>query len=249
MPSAFAVILEDFEDELTAVGALVSASADPNTARPKTRIAGANAAVLLLAATFEEFVREMARAYARAIVEACDSYEKLPHKLATVLWKRTMEALARLQLSPRKEIFSRESIFSDALTRFTVTYQFCRGDISQDIYEDLIHNENNMRPQEINSLFNLSGLKNVCMVASDNDGLMELLNETEPTKANARLVDRMDEFYERRNQIAHSIRAMRSSGPQEISGDIEMMRRFGQALCLALEKQLEVAPPLNKAGA
>ena len=47
----------------------------------------------LLAATFEEFVREMARAYARAVVASSKSIEMLPSRLAHAAWRRTMETL------------------------------------------------------------------------------------------------------------------------------------------------------------
>jgi RiboL-PSP-HEPN len=163
MTSAFTVLFEEFDEELSAIKILVDASADPKLGRPKARVAGANAATLLLAATFEEYVRELARAFARAVVESCSSHEKLPPRLASVAWRRTMEALAKVRLKPTEE---RENVFAEALARFTVTYEFCRGDLSQDIYQDLIHNENNMRPQEINSLFNISGLRDVCLLAS-----------------------------------------------------------------------------------
>jgi hypothetical protein len=239
MPSPFAVIFEEFEQELAAVGALVQASADPKLARPRVRVAGANAAILLLAATFEEFVREIARSFARAVVQASGSYEKLPPRLASVAWRRTMEALARIRLDPRRDIFSRESIFADALTRFAVTYDFCRGDISQDIYGDLIYNENNMRPQEINSLFSVSGLGNVCFRACADDQLMNLLGASEQGIAHTQFVDLLEEFFQRRNQVAHSINAMRSSGPEQISKDIELLRVFGIALCRTLENQVE----------
>ena len=75
MATHFTVILDDFEEELEAIKILVQASADPRLGKPRTRVAGANAAVLLLAATFEEFVRQMARAFARAVVEACEAYD------------------------------------------------------------------------------------------------------------------------------------------------------------------------------
>jgi hypothetical protein len=235
MATQFTVILEDFEEELQAIKILVQASADPALGRPRTRVAGANAAVLLLAATFEEFVRQMARAFARAVVEACEVYDQLPPKLAAVAWKRTLEGMARIRLDPQAKNFSREGLFSDALTRFTVVYEFCKGDLTQDIYNDLIHNENNMRPQEINSLFKLSGLSNVCLLASAFPYIMEFVSETEPGKANGRLVEHLEDFFERRNQVAHSINAMRSSGPEQINGDIELLTAFGRALAETLE--------------
>lgn len=237
MATVFSAVLADYEEELDAIRILVQASADPALGKPRARVAGANAAVLLLAATFEEFIRQLARAYAKAVVDACESYERLPAKLATVAWRRTLEAIARLRLDPQISNFSREGMFADALTRFTTVYEFCKGDLSQDIYQELIHNENNMRPQEINGLFNLSGLKNICMLASSSQDLMNFVNEVEPGKANARVVELIEDFFERRNQIAHSINAMRSSGPDQINKDINFLCSFGKGIVAALEEQ------------
>lgn len=237
MATVFSAVLEDYEEELDAIRILVQASADPALGKPRARIAGANAAVLLLAATFEEFVRQLARAYAKNVVDACGSFERLPPKLAGVAWRRTLESMARIRLDPQLTHFSREGVFADALTRFTTVYEFCKGDLSQDIFSDLIHNESNMRPQEINGLFNLSGLKNVCLLASSSPDLMNFVNETEPSKANARIVERLEDFFERRNQIAHSINAMRSSGPGQINEDINLLTIFGKAIAATLETQ------------
>lgn len=235
MTTVFSVILEDYEEELDALRILVQASSDSALGRPRARVAGANATVLLLAATFEEFIRQLARAYAKDVVESCGSYERLPPKLAGIAWRRTLEAIARVRLDPQIGNFSREGIFADALTRFTTVYEFCKGDLSQDIYTELIHNENNMRPQEINGLFNLSGLKNVCYAASLWPDLMDLVDESEPGKTNERVVQRIEDFFERRNQIAHSINAMRSSGPEQINEDINFLMVFGRGITAALE--------------
>jgi hypothetical protein len=75
MPSVFGVIFEEFEQELDAIQILVGPAGDAKPSA-KARVAGANAAVLLLAASFEEFVRELAREYARAVVAATPSYDK-----------------------------------------------------------------------------------------------------------------------------------------------------------------------------
>lgn len=244
MPSIFEVIAEEFEQELEAIRILVDPRADANLAA-RVRVAGANAAVLLLAATFEEFVRELAREYARAVVASKPSYDDLPPKIAQVAWRRTMEELARIKLNPKTEVFSRESIFSDAQTRFAVTYQFCRGDITQDIYKDLIHNENNMRPEELNSMFRLSGLKNVCFLAADFAELKSYLGVDDQNLAHGKLLKTLDDFFDRRNQTAHEVQAMRSVSPDAIGTDIDLLRLFGKALASSLEAN--APPPLNPA--
>lgn len=235
MISAFGVLFEEFDQELQAIRILINFAGEAKLTSAKARVAGANAAVLLLAATFEEYIRELAREFARAIVAATPTYDKLPPKLASIAWKRTMEGLARIQLNPKKEIFSRESIFSDAQTRFAVTYEFCRGDLTQDIYRDLIHNENNMRPEQLNALFKLSGLNNVCNHAAEHPDLKTFLGEDQQNATNARLVEALEDFFNRRNQTAHSIRAMQSVSAEAIGTDIDLLRSFGRALAETLE--------------
>jgi RiboL-PSP-HEPN len=244
----FSVITEAFGDDLAAIRSLVNAFNDPHKSAPKARIAAANSATLLLAATFEEFVREMARAYARAVVTATDSFERLPSRLANTAWRRTMETLARIRIDTRTKVFSAESMFSDALTRFTIVYEFCKGDLSQDIYNELIYNENNMRPSEINSLFKVSDLVDVCLQLADKKPLLENFGESEPGKAHGRLLSGLEEFFERRNGIAHSLNPARSSGPDQIQKDIDMLDAFGKSLCATLESLApKTKPAVEKA--
>lgn len=235
MSTDFTVITEEFGDDLDAIRLLVNAFDDPDKSTPKPRIAAANSATLLLAATFEEFVREMARAYARAVVAATHSFEKLPTKLANTAWRRTMETLARVRIDTKTKVFSAKSVFSDAQTRFNVVYEFCKGDLSQDIYNELIYNENNMRPGEINSLFKVSDLGDVCSKIADKRPLLENFGETDAGKAHGRLLTSLEEFFERRNGIAHSLNLARSSGPDQILKDIDMLNAFGKSLCETLE--------------
>jgi hypothetical protein len=229
MTSAYLVIREEFDEELAAVKALVEAFESPEQGDPRTRVASVNSAILLLAATFEEFVREMARAYARAVVAKCESWERLPANLAGVAWKRTMESLARVKLDRK------EGLPPDALARFNVAYGFCSGDLSQDIYEALIHNENNMRATEINSLFKISGLSDVCRQVCDRKPLQDFFEGEDATTSHGLLLRHLDDFIERRNQVAHSIASTRSSGPDVVLKDLKLLDAFAASLTETLE--------------
>lgn len=251
--TAFSLITEEFGDDLDAIRSLVKAFDDPHKSAPKARIVAANSATLILAATFEEFVREMARAYARAVVTAIDSFERLPPRLAYTAWRRTMQALARIRIDRRIKTFSEENVFSDALTRFNIVYEFCKGDLSRDIYNELIYNENSMRPGEINSLFNVSDLSDVCSKLAEKKPLLENFGEAEAGKAHGRLLASLEEFFERRNAIAHQLNPARSSGSDQILKDIDMFDAFGKSLCETLEilapktkpTAAETAPPMK----
>lgn len=94
--SIYEVVRDDFVGELDAIRQLVTTfNGQGKTA--KARIAAANSATLLVAATFEEFVRVMAREHARAVVMRAPSFDKLPKKLVSVAWKRSMEGLAQVR--------------------------------------------------------------------------------------------------------------------------------------------------------
>jgi hypothetical protein len=236
MATIFEAICDDFVDDLAAIRSLVSTFSDSRQPA-KMRIAAANSATLLVAATFEEFIREMAREYARAVVAGAGSVDKLPNKLAITAWKRTMEGLGKIKLNGPKQGID---VFGAANARFSVVYEFCKGDLSKEIYRDLIHNEMNMRPSQINELFKISGLSDVCNMCSGKLPLLDLFGETEQGKAHGKLLAAMEEFFERRNDIAHSLNPGQSNGPSQISSDIDMLERFGKSLRESLDA---VAPP------
>lgn len=230
MASAFEAIRDDFVDDLNAIRSLVSAFDAKQPA--KMRIAAANSATLLLAATFEEFTREMAREYARAVVASAGSFEKLPKKLASTAWKRTMEGLSKIKFNePNKT----SETFGAASARFNIIYEFCKGDLTREIYKDLIHNETNMRPSQLNELFNVSGLSDICKTTCGRQLILEHFGETEQGKAHGKFLSAMEDFFERRNAIAHSLNPGQSDGPDQILSDIDLLGNFGRALCESLD--------------
>lgn len=233
MPSSFSLITDEFIDDLDAIRALVAAFATPSQSG-KSRIAAANSATLLVAATFEEYVREMAREFARVVVSKTASFDDLPSNLANTAWKRTMDGLSKVKFKTSSDP-GFGNLIGNALSRFTDIHDFCRGDLSKDIYRELIHNENNMRPGEINSLFKVSGLKDVCTKLSDKQSILDVFGETEAGKAHGRFITGMEEFFERRNNIAHALNVGRSSSPQQIANDIDLFESFGRALNETLE--------------
>ena len=63
----------------------------------------------------------------------------------------------------------------DAQARFSVIYEFVKGDLTQDIYRDLIHNENNMRPNQLNAMFTVAGLSDICSKVCDKPAMLDVL--------------------------------------------------------------------------
>jgi len=247
--SIFELIREDFVGELDTVRQLVTTFEGPGKTA-KARIAAANSATLLLAAMFEEFVREMAREHARVIVTTAPSFDKLPKKLVSTAWRRSMESLARVRFDVEQS--ARESLMVDTQARFSVVYAFVKGDLTQDIYRDLIHNENNMRPNELNSMFNVAGLSDICAKVCDKPALLTFFGETEAGKAHGKLLAALDNFFERRNGIAHALNPGKSSGSEQIITDIDMLQAFSEAIFQTLDTltptSTRAPPPAPAAG-
>ena len=236
MSTDFVAITDDFQKDLDAILSVVDAFDDPSKGAPKVRVSAANAATLLLAATFEEFVRSMARAVARKVVQTASSFSELPSKLATTAWRRTMKSMTQLRIDNRSRFLWSDGGTSDPRPRFDDIYKFCKGDLSQDIYNDLIFNENNMRPDQINSLFSVSDLSNVCHKASGEDPLVQHFKESDKGRSHGLLLSFLQDFFNRRNIIAHSLNAHQSRGADDIRYDIDTFRAFGRSLCETVER-------------
>ena len=234
LTTAFSVIVEDFGEDLASLRQLVNIGQD-KSASAKTRVATIHATTLLLAAAFEEFVREMAREYARQIVNKADSVSDLPDALLETAWKRTFAELARSKPNGRSKKETLEIAAKQARPTIDALCAFIEGDITQDIFAHLIHNENNMRADEINRLFKVSGLSDVCSRICRQVSLKTFFDQQDDGKTYGDLLTSLVDFVNRRNGIAHSLNSASSSAPEEVSRDIDMFLAFSNDLGATLE--------------
>ncbi|MDG1532009.1 MAG: MAE_28990/MAE_18760 family HEPN-like nuclease [Paracoccaceae bacterium] len=236
MPTVFSVIKDDFVENLDSVCALVDAFDQPGS-DAKTRVASVNSSVLLLAATYEEFIREVAKEYARWVVSAAANVDALPSKLTETAWKRTLEGLARTRLKVNGSSVL-ETVSRASRTKFDAVCGFISGDLTQEVFDDLIHNENNMRAGELNSMFKVSGLSNICTRICERDEVQHFFSETNAGVAHGLFITQNDEFFERRNAVAHSLNASSSVAPDQVRQDIAFFRATGLSLCAFLDEQI-----------
>jgi hypothetical protein len=242
LSNIFQIVADEFLEDLVSIITLVKSTQD-SSINPKVRIAAVHSTTLLSAAAFEEFIREMGREFAREMVARTASLSDLPRKLSATAWKRTLEGLARARIDTGGTNLSLEAIAKDAQSQFDAVCKFISGDLSQDIYRSLIHNENNMRPTEINAVFKVCGLTDVCRKLSDKVVFLEYFGETEPGKAHDLFLTRLNDFFERRNQIAHSLNAASSEGPNELLQEVEMFKVTALALAETLPIHLPAMGP------
>ena len=243
MSSIFELIREEFISDLDAIRILV-ASLGGSGETPRVRLAAANSATLLVAATFEEYIRQSAREYARLVVSNARSFADVPNKLYATAWRRSLERLAKISFDIEDQT-ARSARILTARSAFIEVQEFVCGDLTRDVFSDLIHNENNMRPHEINSMFKIAGLRDVCAKLCEMDPIKDYFGESENGKAHGKFVSAIGEFMERRNGIAHALNSGSSTGVDQILRDIDMFVALATSLSLVLDMQISVVTPTH----
>jgi hypothetical protein len=244
LTTPYSLVTEDFLADLEALSSLVQV-AHRTGISAKTRVASINSATLLLASTFEEFVREMGRQFAKDVVARTPDPKKLPKKLTATAWKRTLEHLARAKIDTGGTPLSLEHISADSRSKLDAVLAFLGGDVSRDIYGPLIHNDNNMRPGEINAIFAICDLSDVCKKICEREVLWQHFDTEDAGKTHGRFLASLNDFMEMRNDIAHALNAGSSVGPDNFYAYISEFKAIALALSEQLPTNLPIAPATN----
>ena len=191
--------------------------------------------MLLLAATFERFVRDMAALVARSAVETAGKVERVPTSLLRAAWKRTFEAIGRAEVPQSTKTAAIHDAVNSAESRADALFSFLRGNVNRDIYDGLVRNDMNMRVAQINDLFSISSLSNVCSLVSKEQSVIEHFNADTGDASTEELRRFIDGFIEKRNNIMHALSSSVSAAPTDVCGSIESFKIFAQSLCDVLE--------------
>ena len=239
MSSIYTAIADEFEGQLYSLCELVGCS-QSKSLMASTRVASVRATTLLLAATFEEFVREMALEYANLVVSRAKSLEQVPDRLVDAAWKQTLQDLLRARPMGETKQSRLASTAKLARPRVNAILSFMEGDLSQDIYTNLTHNENNMRPEQIDRLFRIGGLPNVCRAVCKRGKLQTFFGVRGQERTHAALKETLNEFITKRNEIAHSLNLVSSDAPDAVFRDIDLLRAFAIDLRVTLTEESPV---------
>lgn len=239
METAFALIFEEFSDELNALASMVVTpkESDGHSQPAKARIAAGNAATLLLAAVFEEYVRQLVKAAFREKSNCVKGIQDFPKDIAAKVWRLALEMLARVDMEDV------EANPQDYEARLAAIVAFSlRKDINSDVSEALAHNENNMRPEQLARLFNQIGVKKIIQKSCEDQDMLDYLGSDNTDQARDYLVAKLNDFFKRRNYIAHAIQLNSSSGSAQLDNDIQLFLTFGRALQRALDREFNLIP-------
>ena len=236
MTTDFRVTADEFSQSLGTIGEFVS-DLDSSSATPSVRVAAVNSGILLIAATFEEFIREMATLSVRHTVKASSALSDVPTRVLRTAWQRTFSSIADLTIAQNTDNKGIMKAVNDAEGRSKTLLAFLRGDITQEIYTGLVDNASAMRVKQINYLFRISNIGNVCHLTSENPRVIDHFNAENPDQGSADLNKFINEFIDQRNEIAHRLNSATSLAPKDVHKYIDTFCVFAHSLCEILEHQ------------
>jgi hypothetical protein len=76
--------------------------------------------------------------------------------------------------------------------------------------------------------------------------MLAYLGSDNADQARDYLAAELDDFFKRRNYIAHAFKLSSSSGPAQLNKDIQLFSIFGRALQRALDREFNPVPPLGR---
>ena len=240
--SVFALIFEEFSGELDALGEIAvhpkeSGEGGAHPLSAKARVAAGNAATLLLAAVFEEYVRQLVKAAFREKSNTAKGIQDFPQNIAAKVWRQSLSMLASAEMEDV------EANPADYETRLAAVVAFSlKKNVTSDVGQALAHNQNNMRPDLLAGLFKQIGIPKILHKSCEDQEMLDYVDSDNGDHARNHLAAALNDFFKRRNYIAHAIQLNTSSGPQQLGKDISLLYTFGRALQRALDREFKLVP-------
>lgn len=199
-------------------GALTTArlGVDLTTIGPTTSNNVNSMAVVFLASSYEEFIREEISECASYL---CTKYATLPdqirHSVRNSYWSTTLQRLGfnRNILSkdmpkvPDAAILMKVRLLLDAAQVFVVSDDASRLDAST-----AVHHSNNFRPKVVDEIAARVGIPNLTARTAEGPKIRTHFSVATSAAAAKLLRMKLDEFYDRRNEIVHSLNSTTGYG-------------------------------------
>lgn len=191
----------------------------------------AAAAIVLLAAHFEEYVRQQIEEYAKAIVAEYDHLQaEFRIKFLDSYWRAGAGRIGRIRPSAGDAQWNARA---EGLLSSMISYPV-RGDIALFSANFISEHETNMRWDMILDLSARVGVKKLSELLYKNAALKKKLGASRKDTMSADLRARMNNFYSLRNEIVHSIAQSSGVGFTIFDEWVEFFLAFSNAFAEAL---------------
>lgn len=196
-------------------------------------------ALIFLASAFEEFVREEAIQCGN---ELKDKYSAMPpsdkHAIRDSYW-----FVARDRLKFTKSILVNKSMDPTLLGKVGSALGALQGfvvgdDASKLDSQTFGHHSNNFRPSIVAEIFKRFTVKDLLGQLGENTRLKNHFGVTTKVQCSTKLAAKWDEFYDRRNETAHSLGGTSGFAVNAIISYVEFLELNAEAMKVVLAKTL-----------
>ncbi len=197
-------------------------------------------AIVFLASSYEEFIREEVSECARYL---CTQYATLPdqvrHGVRSSYWATTLQRLGfnRNILSkdtpkvPDAATLSRVRLLLESAQVFVVSDDASRMDAST-----TVHHNNNFRPRVVDEIAARVGVPNLTARTAEGPKIRTHFSVAGSTAAAKLLRLKLDEFYDRRNEIVHSLNSTSGYGVDIVMDWIKLFELVAESMKNALAR-------------
>jgi hypothetical protein len=198
--------------------------------------------LVFLASSFEEFVREEIK---QCAVELSVKYPGLPpdkrQSVRNLYWKTS---LGRLNLI--KSILTREKpqvVDALVITKLRSLVECTNGFVLDDDPAQLdastvAHHSNNFKAHVVDELSGRIGMQSLIDSASEGSRLKAYFGTSTKAETSKRLRIKLDEFYDRRNEIVHSLSAAAGYGVDTVLDYFEFFELLADSIKSSLGRAL-----------
>jgi len=166
-------------------------------------------ALVFLASSYEEFVREEVSECARLL---CSKYQSLPdsvrHQVRNSYWSTTLQRLgyARSILTKSNPKAPDPTVLAKIRPMLDSAQFFVFGDDATRLdAATAVHHSNNFRPKVVDEIANRIGIANLISRTAEGTRVKTYFGVATAAAAASLLRPKLDEFYDRRNEIVHSL--------------------------------------------
>jgi hypothetical protein len=231
----FSAVYEEFDSELSAIEGVLAAipSTDGGRTSRAARVVGNNAATLLLAAVFEEYVRQQVKAAFGELRSSISDINGFPEKLPATVWRRGLQRLA----ASFDEVGKAPATIKGKVGQ---TLAFCLDKVhSADVSYALMANDTQMRPDELARMFKQLGIRDFVRILASTEIVKTGFVCCTSQEAEAHFRRWLNDFILQRNAVAHSITFGSSVTDEKLSKDIGLFRIVGQAIASVLKQHCD----------
>lgn len=223
-------------------GLLTSArpNADLAAMGPTTSNNTNSMALVFLASSYEEFVREEISECARFL---CGKYQSLPdsvrHQIRNLYWSTTLQRLGYAKniltksspKSPDPSVLTKIRPILDSAQLFVIGDDATRLEAAT-----AVHHSNNFRPRVVDEIASRIGIANLINRTAEGTKVKTYFGVATAATAASMLRPKLDEFYDRRNEIVHSLSSTSGYGVDYVLDWISLFDTVADSMKDALSR-------------